>query len=105
MVYVTQEPLGKNILPAQEYGELEILLPAGQIVLSPGPSIYRLRKKLQHFCDNDYLLLVGDPIAIGLAAMVAGSMNNGKVKFLKWDRQERRYMGVSADIYRKLSEE
>jgi hypothetical protein len=105
MVYVIQETEGKNLLPAQEYGELKALLPSGQITLSPGPSIYRLRQRLQSFADDDYLLLVGDPIAIALAAMVAGSMNNGRINFLKWDRQEKRYYSVKVDINRKLSDE
>lgn len=104
-VYVVQETLGKNLLPAAEYGELEVLLPAGQITLSPGPSVYRLRKKLTHFCDDDYLLLIGDPIAIALAAMVASAMNGGKVNFLKWDKQERKYFPVKSDLNRKLSDE
>jgi hypothetical protein len=105
MVYVVQEVMGKNLLPAAEYGELAVLLPEGQITLSPGPSVFRLRKKLHDYCDNDYLLLIGDPIAIALAAMVAASINQGKVNFLKWDKQERKYFPVKADLNRKLSDE
>jgi hypothetical protein len=105
MVYVVQETLGKNLLSAEEYGELKVLLPSGQITLSPGPSVFRLRKKLTDYNDNDYLLLIGDPIAIALAAMVAASVNQGKVNFLKWDKQERKYFPVKADINRKLSDE
>jgi len=104
-VYVVQETLGKNLLSASEYGELEVLLPQGQITLSPGPSIFRLRKKLTDFNDDDYLLLIGDPIAIALAAMVAASINQGKVNFLKWDKQERKYFPVKSDLHRKLSDE
>jgi hypothetical protein len=104
-VFVVQDPIGKNILAAQGYGQLEMLLPAGQITLSPGPSVFKLRKKLQHYCDDDYLLLIGDPIAIALAAMVAASMNQGKVNFLKWDKQERRYLAVKSDLNRRLSDE
>lgn len=102
MVYVVQDPEGKNILAAKKFGKLEALLPPGQITLSPGPSILKLRQKLQKFCDDDYLLLIGDPIAIALAAMIAGANNTGRVKFLKWDKQERQYYTVEADIYRRL---
>jgi hypothetical protein len=105
MVYVVQETLGKNLLSAVEYGELKVLLPSGQITLSPGPSVFRLRKKLTDFNDDDYLLLIGDPIAIALAAMVAASINQGKVNFLKWDKQERKYFPVKSDLNRKLSDE
>jgi hypothetical protein len=104
-VYVIQETIGRNILPASEYGQLDVLLPPGQITLSPGPSIFRLRKKLKDYCDEDYLLLIGDPIAIALASMVAASVNQGKVNFLKWDKQEQKYFPVKSDLNRKLSDE
>jgi len=103
MVYVTQEVQGKNLFPAKEFGELKVLLPEGQIALSPGPSIYRLRQKLLTYCDDDYLVLIGDPVACALAAMVAASFNNGKVNFLKWDRQHKGYMPIKADINQTLS--
>jgi hypothetical protein len=104
MVYVVQEPEGKNILAAKKFGKLEALLPSGQIMLSSGPSVLKLRRKLQKFCDDDYLLLIGDPIAIALAAMIAGASNAGRVKFLKWDKQERQYYPVEVDIYRRMDE-
>jgi hypothetical protein len=105
MVYVVQEVMGRNILPAQKYGKIEVLLPQGQVAFLPGPTIYKLNQKLKNFSDNDYLLLIGDPVAIALCAMVASSYNNGKVKFLKWDRQETEYIVIESNIYRRLSDE
>lgn len=105
MVYIVQESIGKNFISAKEFGELDVLLPHGQIVLSPGPTVFRLRKKLQNFCDQDFLLCIGDPIAIALASMVAASVNNGKVNFLKWDKKTEQYFPVKADIYKQLSVE
>jgi hypothetical protein len=105
MVYVVQEVSGRNILPAQRYGKIEILLPQGQIAFLPGPSIYKLNQKLKNFSDSDYLLLIGDPVAIALGAMVASRYNNGKVKFLKWDRQENEYIVIESNIYRRISDD
>lgn len=99
-VYVVQEAQGKNILPAGAFGELKVLLPDGQIVLSPGPTINKLRRGLKNFTSEDYLLLIGDPIAIALASMVAAELNVGRVQFLKWDRQERVYYPVKVDLGR-----
>lgn len=99
MVYVVQEDAKKNITPASEYGEIQILLPPGQIVYSPGPSMARLRIKLKNFGDEDYLLCIGDPVAIAMAAMVASHVNNGKVKFLKWDRQETKYIPINTNLH------
>jgi hypothetical protein len=104
-VYVVQEVHGRNILPAASYGTLEVLLPAGQVVLSPGPAVNKLRRKLKKFGSGDFLLLIGDPVAIGMAAMVAAEMNSGQVTFLKWDRQERAYYPVKVDLRRKTHDD
>ena len=84
-VYVVQEVPGRNVLGAKEYGTLEVLLPPGMnIVLSSTPTIRRLDKKLQNFCDEDYLLLIGDPAAIGIACCVASNNNIGRMKLLNY---------------------
>ena len=63
-VYVVQEVPGRNLVPAAKYGELELLLPAKtNLMLSTGPEVTRLRRKLSDFNDDDYLLLIGDPAA------------------------------------------
>lgn len=104
-VFVVQESLGKNFLSAERFGKLEVLLPPGQIVLSPGPTMYRLRKNLADYCDDDYILCMGDPIAIALAAIVAATINAGKVNFLKWDREQSRYFPVKTNAFQKPSED
>lgn len=98
MVYVVQESTGKNFLPAASYGEIEVLLQAQEFGFSPGPMFHRINKKLQHFCDEDYLLLIGDPVAIGIATAVAARWNQGRVKVLRWDRQERTYYPMQLEL-------
>ena len=98
-VYVVQEVNGINVMSATIFGELKLLLPAGQIALSAGPTVSRLRKGLKDFTNEDYLLLVGDPAAIGIATAVAATLNQGKVNLLKWDRQERKYFPISVNIH------
>jgi hypothetical protein len=98
-VYVVQEVPNRNLMPAQKFGELVLLLPPGNIVLSPAPTVRRLIKGLKDYNDSDYLLAMGDPIAIGLASAIASDFNNGKVNFLKWDRQERLYYKVKCNIF------
>ena len=104
-VYVIQEVPGRNVLGAKEYGTLEVLLPPGMnIVLSSTPTIRRLDKKLQNFCDEDYLLLIGDPAAIGIACCVASNNNIGRMKLLKWDRERKEYYPVQIDLHKKGEE-
>lgn len=98
MIYVTQECFGKNLLPAKEFGELSVLLGPNQLVLDTSFAIGELKEKLFTFSDKDYLLPIGDPVAIGLATAFAASYNKGRVKFLKWDRQEQRYYSVQTKL-------
>ena len=103
-VYVVQEVPKFNVLPARKYGELELMLPPGQITLSAGPTVNRLKHKLRNFTDMDYLLLIGDPLAIGLAVAIASNMNRGKAKLLKWDRQEKQYYPLNVNLYGDIND-
>ena len=80
-------------------GDLKVLLPDNkQIVLSSGPLTHKLKKELSTFCDDDYLLLIGDPAIIALAGAIASEMNRGKFKVLKWDRDEKKYYDLEIDL-------
>jgi len=99
MVYVTQEQKGKNLVSATKYGEIKILLPSTmQVNFATEEVVYEMSKKLQHFNDDDYLLLIGDPATIGIATAIAAKANNGRVTLLKWDRQETLYYVVKMEL-------
>ena len=108
-VYVIQEIAGTrdgrpkiNIMGASKYGEFKFLLPElSQIIFSPGPLIFKLRKSLKDFSEGDYLLLTGDPAIIGVACSIVSDMTNGKYKLLKWDKQERQYYPIEINLYEK----
>lgn len=105
MVYVIQEQPGKNIIPAMQFGRIKILLPErSNVAFSAGALSERLMVSLSKFNDSDYLLLIGDPVAIGIATAAAASWNNGRVKLLKWDRMERVYIPVAFNLYQKENE-
>ena len=109
IVYVLQEIAGTregspkiNIMGASKYGELKILLPElSQIIFSPGPLVFKLRKLLKDFKPDDYLLLTGDPAIIGVACSIVSDITNGKYNLLKWDRQERKYYPIKINLYEK----
>ena len=108
-VYVLQEVAGTrdgrpkfNIMGALKYGKLKVLLKENaQIVLSPGPVIFELRRLLKNYTSKDFLLLSGDPAIIGLACTIASDINNGRFNLLKWDRQEKVYYPLEIDLYEK----
>ena len=57
-VYVVQEVPNRNVLPAQKYGELKLMLPPGDVVLSAAPTVSRLKKHLKDYNDKDYILTI-----------------------------------------------
>ena len=109
IVYVIQElPVTNegrtkfNIMGARQFGELKFLLPElSQIIFSPGPVVFKLRKLLKDFSTDDYLLLTGDPAIIGVACSIVSDITNGKYRLLKWDKQERQYYPIEINLYEK----
>jgi hypothetical protein len=109
VVYIIQEIPGTkdgrpkiNILGAAEYGTFKFLLPElSQIIFSPGPLIFKLRKELANYKPTDYLLLTGDPAIIGVTCSIVSDMTNGKYNLLKWDKQERKYYPITINLYEK----
>ena len=109
IVYVIQEIAGTkdgkpkiNILGAAEYGTFKFLLPElSQMIFSPGPLIFKLRKSLKDYSTKDFLLLTGDPAIIGVACSIVANMTNGKFNLLKWDKQERKYYPIQINLYEK----
>ena len=109
VVYVIQEIAGTkdgkpkiNILGAAEYGTFKFLLPElSQMIFSPGPLIFKLRKGLKDYTTEDYLLLTGDPAIIGVACSIVANMTNGKFNLLKWDKQERKYYPIHINLFEK----
>jgi len=109
IVYVIQEIPGTqsgspkiNIMGASKYGEFKFLLPEfSQIIFSPGPLIFKLRKALRDYTEEDYLLLTGDPAIIGVACSIVSDITNGKYQLLKWDKQERKYYSININLHEK----
>jgi len=109
IVYVIQEIAGTkdgkpkiNILGAAEYGTFKFLLPElSQMIFSPGPLIFKLRKGLKDYTTEDFLLLTGDPAIIGVACSIVADMTSGKFNLLKWDKQERKYYPIHINLFEK----
>ena len=109
IVYVIQEIAGTkdgrpkiNIMGAAEYGTFKFLLPElSQMIFSPGPLIFKLRKSLKDYTTEDFLLLTGDPAIIGVACSIVSDITSGKFNLLKWDKQERKYYPIHINLFEK----
>jgi hypothetical protein len=101
-VYVVSETTQHNVTPAMQYGEIVTILPPNaQILFSVVPVVSRIKRKLENFSDEDYLVLIGDPSAIGIVCAAAAAKNNGRFKLLKWDRREKLYVPMQIDLFYK----
>lgn len=108
-VYVVQQTMKKgpggglvpafDLTPAIAYGDIELLLESSTLVgIAVKPVLRTLRDKLRDFSDDDYILPVGDPIAMALAINVAMEYNNGRAKVLRWDRREKGYVKLQVEL-------
>lgn len=103
-VFVVQESPGKDLAAAYGFGAVQLLLEAGEVTLSTASTVRRLKSLLKDFSDDDFLLLMGDPVAIGIATAVASDVNQGRVKFLKWSRHHQSYIPIAMDLNKKVGD-
>lgn len=96
-VYVVQEQPRLNYADAQRFGELMFVC---QYDYSPGENS-RFNEVIRHSVQEtinqfdhltDHLLLVGDPVLIGLVMSYA--LDKGPINVLKWNKGLRRYTAI-----------
>lgn len=101
-VFITNEIRRRDVSEAFEFGSLQVVIPADLQVTGHEEKkeriVMMIEDALEEFNDNDYLLLSGDPVCIGICFTVAALNNKGRVKALKWDRIEERYFPVNIKI-------
>ena len=83
-----------DLSPAQEYGTLEYLLSPTASPFRPEALLPELHEKLSQFTEEDYLLLVGNPVLIGLAVCLAADYAGGSVNLLQWSGKAGKYLPV-----------
>jgi len=91
-------PRFPSINKAEKWGKLHYLLsPSANPFKSEG-IITDLQKSLGNFSDEDYLVLIGNPILIGITSAIAAYHNEGNVNFLQWSGRENRYIEIKTRI-------
>lgn len=88
-----------DLNPALEFGNLHYLLSPTAKPFEPAPIIRELHEKLSTYSDDDYLLLIGNPMVMSWAVAVAAEYNEGYVTTLQWSGRDNRYLPVSAQLY------
>lgn len=97
-VYIVQEQPTLNYADAQRFGELIFVCQYDYSLARNSrcndvirDNIQTILKDYNH--ERDYLLLVGDPVLIGLVMSYALDM--GEVNILKWERSGKRYAAIT----------
>jgi len=88
-----------DISSAASFGDItKPLFPRNGVSFFTQIDVQEVRKLLKDYCDDDSILLMGDPAAIALTASLAAETNRGKYSVLRWDRPRRQYMRMTFDI-------
>jgi hypothetical protein len=85
-----------NLDPAKQFGELIVMLPPNANRLHISPLIVAMREQMKDYCEDDYVIAVGDPSLIAVASCIATRKAGGLLRILKWDRQSSTYLAVEA---------
>lgn len=115
-VYVVQDQLRKNkdngrlerrfdLSPAGQFGELVYLLGSSASPFNSGHIIDQLRTGLGQYSDEDYLLLIGNPVLIGWAVAIAADVNGGFVRCLQWSGKDQKYIAVNGTVFPDCEDE
>lgn len=110
-VYVVQEQIvfdgrtGQNtprfptIEKAKVFGDLKYILEPNAHPFNQEAILGKFHASLVNFSDDDYLILVGNPILLGMATSIAANYNSGRVKFLQWSGRGERYIVVQSEMF------
>ena len=110
-VFVVHQPTGRDrgtgaikptmdLSPALEYGELRFILREWENPFADvDATVTEVRRVLEgeRLCGQDWLLLVGNPVLIGIVAAVASDLVSD-LRMLQWDRSAHRYIPVIAQL-------
>lgn len=109
-VFVVHQPTGRDretgaikptmdLTPAAQFGELRFILREWVNPFTDlDATVAEVRRVLQgEMRGGDWLLLVGNPVLIGVTAAIAGGLF-GELRLLQWDRTAHRYLPVTAQL-------
>jgi hypothetical protein len=96
-VYVVQDTGHLNFVPAEKFGDLEVLIFGPRSHLALAREIPNLYSKLKNMTDQDWVLAVGHPFFIAAVGAIQSKLTHG-VRMLYFDRQTESYIKVEAKV-------
>jgi len=86
-----------DLKPAEQYGELVFLLSPTANPWNAARMIAELRTKLATFTAEDYLLLIGNPVLMGLTVALAAE-RTGRLQLLQWSGKDGKYIRIECAL-------
>lgn len=88
-----------NISNAYRYGEIVMLLDTQfRLPVDLTEIVDEIKEGMKDFAKDDYLLLVGDQGALGVAMACAAQLTGRYVNVLRWDYDSYEYMPLKFDL-------
>jgi hypothetical protein len=91
-------PRFHSIERAEKWGKIKFVLTPSANPFALEEALGEMHSSLSGFSDSDYLLLIGNPVLIGMATTVAAHYNSGRVKFLQWSGRHGQYSEIVTEI-------
>ena len=96
-VFIIQDTGHLNFVPAEKFGDLEVLIFGPRSHLALAREIPRFYQKLKHMTDEDWIIAVGHPFFIAAVGAIQAKLTN-KVRMLHYDRPTETYIKVEANV-------
>jgi hypothetical protein len=96
-VFIVQDVGHLNFLPAEKFGDLEVLVFGPRSHLALSREIPRMWQKMRDIGSDDWILACGHPFFIAAAAHVQAQLT-GHMRMLYWDRQTEQYVKVEVKL-------
>jgi ABC-type sugar transport system substrate-binding protein len=88
-----------DLSSAKKHGNITVLLSSGNIFQNKIQEALKvLNEALASFTSEDFILAIGDPVAIAASVIIASQRTGGKVKILKFDKLSQEYLPYLIDI-------
>lgn len=84
---------------AQEFGEIRYVLPNSAHPFQVDENVRIIGDALETFSKDDYLVLVGNPILLGIVTACAAERTHGFVHFLQWSARSGQYIPVPVQMF------
>ncbi len=96
-VWVTYDDKRKDFSKAEQFGELKDVFSSLGRHYNGGHLIEHARHVLGKSLPGDYLLVVGDPVLVGIC-IVAMLENDEEINVLRWDRELFQYVPLTLNF-------